>query len=292
MQCMQPFNLKLVEQGKTVPVPCGKCPACYKRRVSAWSFRLMQQERIAETSYFITLTYDTRAVPITNSGYMGLQKKDVQLFLKRVRKVHSGSSVSYIKYYCVGEYGGKSYRPHYHIIIFNLQLELMYSRDDLKLLDYSDYDGQVQVKCLQWPHGMTTVGRVTGASVGYTLKYMSKVSKIPMHKNDDRLKEFALMSKGLGVNYLTEQIIQWHKDAPDERMYVPLLDGKKASMPRYYKNKLYTKNELALVNEKVSANIEKQLQQSKTKTTYKEAKAAVDAAFRKMEITHNQNRSL
>jgi hypothetical protein len=90
--------------------------------------------------------------------------------------------------------------------------------------------------------GSIHIGKVTDASIGYTLKYMTKPGKIPQHKNDDRQKEFSLMSKGLGNNYLTEQMIIWHKNKLTERMYVPMKDGKKIAMPRYYKDKIY--NEL------------------------------------------------
>lgn len=40
---------------------------------------------------------------------------------------------------------------------------------------------------------------------------------------------------------------QWHKADLFERMYLPLEGGKKCSMPRYYKNKLYTEYERDLV---------------------------------------------
>ena len=51
------------------------------------------------------------------------------------------------------------------------------------------------------------------------------------------------MSKGLGANYLNERTIKWHKRQIEERCYLPLKDGKKASMPRYYKDKLYKDGE-------------------------------------------------
>jgi hypothetical protein len=149
---------------------------------------------------------------------MSLEKRDVQLFFKRLRKASSTK----IKYYVAGEYGGKTKRPHYHAIIFNAAV------NDIEAA---------------WMLGTVHYGDVSGASVGYTLKYMSKQSQIPQHSNDDRKKEFALMSKGLGANYLTLPITDWHKADMENRMYVNVGDGKKAAMPRYYKNKLYTEEE-------------------------------------------------
>lgn len=165
--CINPFGLKTGEL-----VPCGKCLACKKRRVSGWSFRLLNQGRVSDSAHFITLTYDTKHVPITDRGYMGLSKRDVQLFFKRLRKSHE--SGTQIKYYACGEYGGKTFRPHYHIILFNAKLELIQPA---------------------WQLGQVHYGDVSGASIGYCLKYICKEGKIPLHKNDDRQKEFALMSK-------------------------------------------------------------------------------------------------
>lgn len=214
--CDTPFMLKNTNTG--VSVPCGKCPTCKARRASAWSFRLMQEEKVSTSAIFLTLTYDTSNVPITSKGYMSLRKSDLQKFFKLLRYY----STNKIRYYAVGEYGGKTMRPHYHIILFNANYE---------------HIGK------SWKMGSWHVGNVTGASVGYTLKYISKSGKIPLHANDDRIPEFSCMSKGLGVNYCTEAMQRWHLDNLSERLYCLTDDGKKISMPRYYKQRMFKKEE-------------------------------------------------
>lgn len=214
-RCISPFGVKDKIKNQTVNVPCGKCPPCKSRRASNWSFRLMQEEKIADKALFVTITYDTKNVPITPKGFMSLDKRDFQLFMKRLRKA---AKMEGIKYYAVGEYGGKTMRPHYHIILFNC---------DEKHVEAA------------WQKGTTHYGTVTGASIGYTLKYISKDGKIPLHQNDDRVPEFSLMSKGLGKNYLTPKMIKWHLSNLTGNSYVALEDGKKASLPRYYKQKIY-----------------------------------------------------
>lgn len=158
---------------------------------------------------------------------MSLNKRDIQLFFKRLRKAQEKTGTDDfrslpIKYYAVGEYGGRTMRPHYHIILFNAQLDLI---------------------CPAWNMGHVHYGQLTAASVGYTLKYITKPSRVPIHQNDDRTREFSLMSKGLGASYLTEAMKAWHKKDLDNRMYCNLTDGKKIAMPRYYKDKLYTESE-------------------------------------------------
>lgn len=218
-KCITPFYVKDKFTGENIPVPCSKCPPCKKRRTSGWSFRLMQEEKRSLTALFITLTYNTESVPITDRGFMNLDKSDIQKFMKRIRKLSNQK----LKYYVCGEYGSKNMRPHYHMILFNANKEMVEKAWSLN----------------NKPLGTIYIGAVSEASVGYTLKYMTKKGKIPLHKNDDRLKEFSLMSKGLGSNYLTIQMIKWHKSNIEERMYCNLKDGKKIAMPRYYKDKIY-----------------------------------------------------
>lgn len=229
-QCITPYMVTPKVSSKSgldrIPVPCGKCPMCRARLVSGWSFRLMQHDKYAESSHFVTLTYDTESIPISRNGFMQLCKRDVQLFFKKLRKANErvGNSIrrgNYIKYFLVGEYGGRTKRPHYHVILFNSKPELIQAA---------------------WGNGFVDIGTVSGASVGYTMKYMWKKAWSPMHKNDDREPEFRLMSKGLGLNYITPEIVEWHKLDPENRVYV-VADGKKITMPRYYKDFIYTTDE-------------------------------------------------
>lgn len=196
-ECTSPYLVRnkvrtLTNDQDTIPVPCGKCPNCINRRSSGWSFRLMEEDKKAVSSSFITLTYDSKFVPLTSNGFMGLRKRDLQLFFKRLRfaqdrynKLYQaqGKNVQPIKYYACGEYGGKTKRPHYHIILFNAKLELI-------------QDAWIDAKS-RTHLGQVHYGTVSGASVGYTLKYLQKRKRIPEHGRDDREKEFALMSKGL-----------------------------------------------------------------------------------------------
>lgn len=179
---------------------------------------MQQEDKISSSSHFVTLTYDTSTVPITPNGYMGLSKRDVQLFMKRLRKLSKNT----LKYYAVGEYGTKGNRPHYHMILYNLE--------DVEMINKA------------WQKGSIHVGNVSGDSIAYTTKYIDKLKRIPMHKNDDRLREFSLMSKGIGDNYLTPETIAWHK-ADVSRNYIVKEGGYIIALPRYYRDKIFTDNE-------------------------------------------------
>jgi hypothetical protein len=138
--------------------------------------------------------------------------------MKRLRKLNKEKII----YYSVGEYGGRTMRPHYHSIMFNV---------DIETID------------MAWTAGTIYIGTITPASICYTLKYISKSGKIK--KGDPREKEFSLMSKGIGKNYLTPQIIAYHRSevAFKERAFLTSKGGFKTSMPRYYKEKIYTEKQ-------------------------------------------------
>lgn len=192
--------------------------------IHGWAFRLMQEERKADSSLFITLTYATKNVPITRRGNQSLWKRDLQLFFKRLRKAHSEShKIRSIRYLACGEYGGRTRRPHYHIILFNSQVE------------------KIQPA---WGLGSVHYGLVSDASIYYTLKYVMKNYGRRYYKKLGIEKEFRVMSKRLGLCYAeNKQIQRWHKADIANRMYLNLTDGKKIAMPRYYKDKLYDEEE-------------------------------------------------
>lgn len=205
--CIAPFRKK----GELIDLPCGKCNECKSRRISGWSFRLQKEMELHNSAHFVTLTYDKP--PLTPNNFMNLHKQHLQHFFKYLRKDKQP-----IKYYACGEYGKNTMRPHYHIILFGTTTDKIEQH---------------------WHHGHVHFGDVSGASIGYTLKYMSKDSKIPLHQNDDRIKEFALMSKKMGQNYITPAMIQWHQNDLKNRCYIQHYE-QKLSMPRYYKDKIYS----------------------------------------------------
>lgn len=235
MKCLTPYNVKndrkFLNDFSYIPVPCGKCPNCYKKRIDHWVLRLVNEEKVSMSSTFVTLTYSEEALPINDSGVPTLFKPDVQKFFKRLRKKHS----SKIKYYLCGEYGTKTKRPHYHALIFN-------ARNDL--IDET------------WDYGDTHHGDVTKDSIAYTLKYMQKSNK----KFTDKQSEFSLMSKGLGLGYLKDNMIKYHKE--NMIPYATLEGGAKISLPRYYKDRIFTESEKMKLNHEFIVSEAQKLEQA------------------------------
>lgn len=125
----------------STPIPCQNCIECRMAKASEWAFRCMKEAQEYDNNIMVTLTYDDENLPKgtkidpetgeTSESYT-LDHRDVQLFMKRLRKKYGAN----IKEYGCGEYGSdKEYvdwrgnirqateRPHYHIILFNLEVE-------------------------------------------------------------------------------------------------------------------------------------------------------------------------
>lgn len=112
---------------QVVPVPCGKCEGCRLDRSRAWADRMLLEYEYPpdglpkRTALFITLTYDDdhiNMIKCSDGQYRGnLVVRDVQLFIKRLRKAVSPSK---LRFFLCGEYGEHTFRPHYHMILFGI----------------------------------------------------------------------------------------------------------------------------------------------------------------------------
>lgn len=217
-KCHSPFWVKNPtpwDGHDEIPVPCGRCPPCKRRRVNDRTFLVSQEDKLCTSAHFVTLTYDTMTVPISKTGRMTLKPKDLTDFLKRLRYYDKSSN---IRYFACGEYGSERWRPHYHCIIFNVEDILSFDK--------------------AWGLGSVDIGTVTGASIAYTAKYISKPQRVPQYPGDDRVREFSRASKKLGHNYITPETVAYHH-ADLSRNYVTLPGGEKLAMPKVLRNKIY-----------------------------------------------------
>lgn len=80
------------------------------------------------------------------------------------------------------------------------------------------------------------MGDVTPASINYTLKYCLKTVFDPLD-GDDRAPEKALMSKGLGMSFITNNMYKFVNSFPDK---VINANGMVVALPRYYREKMFT----------------------------------------------------
>ncbi len=242
-----------------INVPCGKCIECRRTYIDGWAFRLENELKASttRTAKFITLTYNDDELYnpennlITENGEFTLNYNHHRNYMQRLRRALPEAK---IKYFTAGEYGERTDRPHFHSIIFNAtEQEILNS----------------------WIHGSVHFGDVTENSIRYCLKYaLKRVARVKksdyVEKNTYRSPEKSLISKGLGIEYTTKPAIKKYYQNDIERA-VTRENGKQQALPRYYREKFYTKAELSLRTSKAIASME--IKNSPEQLRHNQAKA-------------------
>lgn len=218
-------------------VSCGKCNQCKAKKVKEWTFRIEQEIQSSSSALFVTLSYKDSYVPTTKLGYNTLNYKDISDYIKRLRR-RSEKNDKYtqpIKYFAVGEYGPETYRPHWHLIIFNaLAPQIIEAWSEHVQPTKSSPSIHISI-------GNVVVELAQTARARYMLNYLQKPQYdniIEEYPDFDGKREMRHMSNKMGQSYLEKQgIKEHHKNI--EHSYVRLENGEKLSLPRYYKDKLY-----------------------------------------------------
>lgn len=194
------YNLKMLEYRygykSILALPCGKCLACKEQYRKYWTERCILESRQYITNYFVTITYDELHNPVK------LKKKDLQDFIREVRRDKS------FRYFGCGEYGELGFRPHYHLIMFGLNLQDLkyYARSDNGVALFTS-----QFLTDKWKKGLIMVEEFHPNNAAYVAGYVHK--KLGKESVFDDAPEFILMSTrpGIGFAGLKEQEEQYLK---------------------------------------------------------------------------------
>lgn len=186
-----------------IPVPCGHCLGCKMDYARQWADRMVLELQTNPKAIFVTLTYRPSDLPLTESGNPTLLKRHPQLFLKRLRRYFPYRQ---IRYFLCGEYGSKTYRPHYHAILYGLSLE---DFPDCTLrscneLDQPFYSSDTFANI--WSYGFCLISSVSWQTCNYVARYVSKKQK--SFDYGDRLPPYNVSSRkpGLGYDYCRKMI--------------------------------------------------------------------------------------
>lgn len=157
------FNPLASLDNRAIQLPCGQCIGCRLERSRQWALRCLHESQLWEDNCFLTLTYRDADLPDDYS----VSVREMQLFLKRLRKKYPSNK---IRFYLCGEYGEKTNRPHYHLLLFNFRF------NDQTLHSESNGNKIYISKQLQalWPYGFSTIGEVSFESAAYVARYIMK----------------------------------------------------------------------------------------------------------------------
>lgn len=253
---LQAAQLPAIYDRYRLQLPCGKCVGCRLQYSKSWAVRNMHEAQYHEMNdlpcTFVTLTYDDE-YNYKNGG--ALNYRDVQLFLKRLRKgmkerysdyAFSSNKDLPIRFYLCGEYGSRTLRPHYHILFYNLGFydEKLYkvSSTGYRLYNSSSLSSFWVDPWSDTTIGFAVTGNVTFASAGYVARYCVKKAlqgksvHIFNHDTGEWLPdEFTQMSRKPGIAY--EWFKLYHKSVyPDDKVIMG--NGMFYKPPRYYDNLL------------------------------------------------------
>lgn len=180
-----------------VEIPCGKCPQCRTKQVNDWIYRLEKEAKQHVVSTFLTLTYNDE------SNTQKVSKEHLQKFFKRFRKCGYK-----FRYYAISEYGPKTKRPHYHVILFGVS-QIAY--DDI-------------LRC--WGYGHIELSKLTPGRMSYVARY--HISTSLTHRGGD-FETFKLTSRRPGIGGDIREGLR-----RTNRGYVFNAKGYKIRLPRYY----------------------------------------------------------
>lgn len=224
---------------KPVLLPCGKCISCRLAYSREWATRIMCELKKNPPGYFITLTYDDEHLPTDifksqNSGSDAilpyLNPSDTRDWLKRLRKRIYPATV---RFFLAGEYGSKSFRPHYHVCLFGYEIPDLIQQGHNFQNDFYYRSPLIEET---WSKGNVTIGDLTFQSASYVARYCTKKvddKHVAFIEDYSLPKEFTRMSRrpGIGYDYISDDLFN-----VNDTIY--LANGMKSKIPRYFLKKL------------------------------------------------------
>lgn len=227
-------------------IPCRKCALCRKRNAREWMFRAVAETQSSRSvPYFITLTYNPANRPVD-----GVDKKHVQDFLKRLRQIltRDYDYTETIRYFAAAEYGSHTKLPHYHLILWNMPINM--SAMDVYKIVHQAWSVRKRVynkltHRFDWDYvgelGFVYCKPCTQGGIQYCMKYMRKESEVPTGCKPT----FYLSSRrggGLGYKWCLDHVL-WFYQHPDV-LTVEIVDkftGERFTsyIPSYFRRKLY-----------------------------------------------------
>lgn len=220
-------------------VPCGHCINCRLNYAKKWSQRCLLECKSWSENFFVTLTYDDENLPAIADYSTGefmaatLVPKDVTDFMKRLREYYRMEHQHVgIRFYMAGEYGDHTFRPHYHVIIFNCPIfDLEYYAKS----PMGDCYFNSQTFANLWQKGHVVIGEVTAQSAAYVARYCQKKANKSVDYDAIGIhKEYTRMSRmpGIALPYLQAHFKEIYED---DLIYLP--DGQMCTPMRYFDDK-------------------------------------------------------
>lgn len=246
-----PYAYEYLKRENMFLIPCGKCIGCKLDYARHWADRMMLEYESCHKAVFVTLTYEDKWLPNVNpetgelfspsdlnedeARIAPLIKSDLSEFMKSLRSKFSDNNHDVrIRFFGCGEYGEKKHRPHFHVILFGIDLQdlqITFSGDIRGTLEpwVKNELGQVSFRSnlledVWKERGIVTVSETSYETFGYVGRYSLKKARGNKYPEKYNLpKEFTNMSRnpGIGIPFLkehqeaVEEVNQWYVNGKD-----------------------------------------------------------------------------
>lgn len=225
-KCLFPRSIVNPYTLETMSVPCGHCKACMLKKSARYTTMSRLESISHKYTYFVTLTYRNADIPKAHilpseNGYdlvdydtgeiLGndlqlteeyiyklqnklnveyipyLNKYDLQLFLKRLRKYYGKTK---LRFHAVGEYGPQHFRPHYHLLLW---------------FEDEEYHSELpKIIYKKWGYGRIDCQLAQGDASKYVSGYANSFSFVPSVLKQSSLAPFCVHSQKLGFAALSQ----------------------------------------------------------------------------------------
>lgn len=191
-------------------VGCTNCNQCANLKSNNWTIKNYYESKKHNKMCFITLTYNKE-----NYTWIPL-RKDIQLFIKRLRRyLDYHENKLKIRYFGVCEYGKRTGRIHYHLIIYGWEEKpenLLKLGKNKKGNDI--YRSVVINKC--WKYGIHSYQIFEKHEIPYIVMYnaIKKESKKYLLESREQLKKLENLIKSKNKAYFRNEVL---KNIEDKR---------------------------------------------------------------------------
>lgn len=210
--------------------PCRKCGPCKERKQREWVLRMLLEAMLYDDDQvsFLTLTYSNENLPSTDAE----AKRQLQLWLKRARKLFGVGSIRFVAALEKGQQATKRY--HWHVVLYGVRFTEVNRHFILNT----------------WGNGFIDWKPSTPGRMSYTMKYAIKdgcflMSRKPgiaggmvksIQQTIDGLSDFE-KSKLVDPKFMLTRVMRpvTHRTIKLNRMKI---GGYPYSVPRYLKDKV------------------------------------------------------
>lgn len=262
------------------------------------STRILLEALQWPSNVFVTLTYRDNTMPWTSADGTGaptLVPSDTQLFMKRLLKKASQEFGWKQRMWLVGEYGDRTWRPHYHAAFFNFPACQRGGtlRSPTGRFLWLECCPVCQLVGYAWGNGDIGIGPLDENRARYLGGYIEKkLTKGGDVRLDGRHPEFSRQSRGgkrkgssgIGASAVPQMVQALARHSRSEGVQVPAavrIQGKLVPLGRYMRTKIRELSDVDEVEETAKSDMAWQETVLPMLEAARENKTSVKAEFAK-----------